>query len=149
MSAAQTTAKRLRIRRSAAIAVTAAVAWIASWPLAFSLLAAAPPLEAWWSIPLGFAVLAAPVAVSMWSWRSGVDVTAEGIAVRGLVRKRLIPWSRIDGFATGTDGVSAILDDETQVRLVPMRPDHLATALEIGGQRLRGDDDGDGDDEGQ
>lgn len=128
--------RRLRIRRSAAITGAAFVAWLTVAPLSLALIVERPvwgPV----SVVLGLALLFAPVAVSMWAWRSGVDVTREGIAVRGLFSSRTIAWKHIDGFATGDDGVAAILDDQSQVRLDPLRPEHLPQVLEIGGQELR------------
>ncbi|WP_199033884.1 PH domain-containing protein [Glycomyces salinus] len=135
-SAASASSPRLRIRRSAAVTVAAFVTWLTAAPLALALMVEQPFLPAL-SIALGAALLAAPILVSLWAWRSGVDVTAEGIAVRGLFSRRHIAWERIDGFATGNEGVAAILDDQSQVRLMPMRPENLPQVLEVGGQELR------------
>jgi hypothetical protein len=128
--------RRLRIRRSAAITGVAFVAWLTVAPLSLALMFERPLWGAF-SAALGLALLLAPVTVSMWAWRSGVDVTSEGIAVRGLFTSRTIAWKHIDGFATGDDGVAAILDDQSQVRLDPLRPENLPKVLEIGGQELR------------
>jgi hypothetical protein len=108
--------RRLRVRRSAAITGAAFVAWLTVAPLSLSLL-----------------------GISMWAWRSGVDVTTDGIVVRGMFTTREIPWNHIDGFATGDDGVQAILDDQSQIRLDPLKPENLPQVLEIGGQDLRED----------
>jgi hypothetical protein len=97
------------------------------------------PLWGAFSTAAGFLILLVPVAVSMWAWRSGVDVTSEGIAVRGLFTSRTIAWKHIDGFATGNEGVAAILDDQSQVRLGPLKPENLPQVLAIGGQELRTD----------
>lgn len=128
--------RRLRIRRSAAITGAAFVAWLMAAPLSLSLIVERPlwgPL----SVGLGAALLLAPMALSTWAWRSGVDVTAEGISVRGMFTSRMIAWRHIDGFATGHEGVAAILDDQSQVRLDPLKPENLPQVLEIGGQELR------------
>lgn len=130
---------RLRVRRSAAVTVAAFISWLAVGPLALSLIAERP-LWGWFSAVLGVALLAAPIAVSAWAWRSGVDVTREGITVKGVFTSRPIQWRHIDGFVTDTDGVAAILDDQSQVRLKPMRAENLPRVLEIGGQELRGDE---------
>jgi membrane protein implicated in regulation of membrane protease activity len=131
--------RRLRIRRSAAITGAAFVAWLMVAPLSLALIVERPVWDAL-SVALGFALLLAPVTVSMWAWRSGVDVTSEGIAVRGLFSSRTIAWEHIDGFATGDEGVAAILDDQSQVRLDPLRPENLPKVLEIGGQELKTED---------
>ena len=130
-SSAPTT--RLRIRRSAAVTVASFVAWLTATPLALALLVEQPLWPAL-SIGLGAAMLAAPILLSLWAWRSGIDVTAEGIAVRGLFTSRHLSWEHIDGFATGSEGVAAILHDQSQVRLAPMRPENLPQVLEVGGQ---------------
>ena len=124
------------VRRSAAITGAAFVAWLTVAPLSLALIVERPLWGAV-SMVLGLAILLAPVTVSMWAWRSGVDVTSEGIAVRSLFSSRTIAWKHIDGFATGNDGVAAILDDQSQVRLDPLRPENLPKVLEIGGQELR------------
>lgn len=133
--------RRLRIRRSAAVTGAAFVAWLMVAPLSLSLMVE-QPLWGAFSAVLGAALLAAPLALSIWAWRSGVDVTAEGIAVRGVFSSRTIAWERIDGFATGDEGVAAILDDQSQVRLDPLKPENLPQVLRIGGQELRGADEG-------
>ncbi|GAB3653449.1 PH domain-containing protein [Glycomyces tarimensis] len=127
---------RLRIRRSAAITVAAFVAWLTVGPLALALIVD-QPLWGWFSVVLGVVFMAAPVGVSTWAWRSGVDVTREGITIRGLLSRRMIEWRHIDGFATDEEGVAAILDDQSQIRLKPLRAANLPSVLEIGGQELR------------
>ena len=133
--------RRLRIRRSAAISGAAFVGWLMVAPLALALMVE-QPLWSGFSVVLGLMLLLAPVALSMWAWRSGVDVTDEGIVVRGMFTSREIAWKHIDGFATGDEGVAAILDDQSQVPLAPLKPEHLPQVLEIGGQELRTEDDG-------
>lgn len=128
--------RRLRIRRSAAITGAAFVAWLMVAPLALSLILEQPVWGAF-SVVLGVVLFLAPVALSMWAWRSGVDVTAEGISIRGMFTSRTIAWKHIDGFATGDEGVAAILDDQSQVRLDPLKPENLPQVLRIGGQELR------------
>jgi hypothetical protein len=135
--------RRLRIRRSAAITGVAFVAWLTVAPLSLALIVERPVWGAL-SVVLGLALLLAPVTVSIWAWRSGIDVTSEGITVRGLFSSRTIAWQHIDGFATGHEGVAAILDDQSQVRLDPLRPEHLPQVLEIGGQELRTEDRAEG-----
>lgn len=128
--------RRLRVRRSATITGAAFVAWLTVGPLAFALMAE-QPLWGAFSAVVGAALLLAPVGISMWAWRSGVDVTTEGITLRGMFSSRLIEWHHIDGFATGDEGVAAILDDQSQVPLAPLKPENLPKVLEIGGQELR------------
>jgi hypothetical protein len=135
-STAPRSTRRLRVRRPAAVTGAAFVAWLTVTPLSLALIVERPLWGAF-SAVLGLALLLAPVMVSMWAWRSGIDVTDEGISVRGLFASRMIAWKHIDGFATGHEGVAAILDDQSQVRLDPLKPEHLQQVLEIGGQELR------------
>jgi hypothetical protein len=137
---AQRRGRRLRVRRPAAVTGAAFVAWLTVMPLSVALIVE-QPVWGVFSAVLGLALLFAPVAVSMWAWRSGIDVTSEGIAVRGLFTSRVIGWKHIDGFATGNEGVAAILDDQSQVRLDPLKPEHLPQVLAIGGQELKDDDE--------
>ncbi|MEU5873311.1 PH domain-containing protein [Glycomyces sp. NPDC047369] len=130
--------RRLRIRRSAAITGAAFVAWLTVAPLSLSLMVE-QPLWSPVSVVLGAVLLCVPLGISMWAWRSGVDVTTDGISVRGMFTTREIPWKLIDGFATGNEGVQAILADQSQVKLDPLRPENLPQVLEIGGQELRED----------
>lgn len=125
--------RRLRVRRPAAVTGAAFVAWLTVTPLSAALIVERPVWGAF-SAAVGLALLLAPVAVSMWAWRSGVDVTREGIAIRGLFTSRTIAWKHIDGFAHGDEGVAAILDDQSQVRLDPLKSEHLPQVLAIGGQ---------------
>jgi hypothetical protein len=135
-STAPRSTRRLRVRRPAAVTGAAFVAWLTVTPLSLALIVERPLWGAF-SAVLGLALLLAPVMVSMWAWRSGIDVTDEGISVRGLFASRMIAWKHIDGFATGHEGVAAILDDQSQVRLDPLKPEHLPQVLEIGGPELR------------
>ncbi|SDL75361.1 PH domain-containing protein [Glycomyces sambucus] len=128
--------RRLRVRRSAAITGAAFVAWLTVAPLALSLIVE-QPLWSVLSVALGVVLLFIPLGISVWAWRSGVDVTTDGIAIRGMFTTREIPWRLIDGFATGNEGVQAILADQSQVRLDPLKPENLPQVLEIGGQELR------------
>lgn len=128
--------RRLRVRRSAAFTGAAFVAWLTVTPLALALLVEQPlwvPL----SVALGAVLLLVPVAVSMWTWRSGIDVTVDCVTVRRMFTSREIPWRLIDGFATGSEGVQAILADQSQVKLNPLKRENLPQVLEIGGQELR------------
>lgn len=136
---AQRSRRRLRVRRPAAITGAAFVAWLTVTPLSVALIVERPVWGAF-SAAVGLVLLLAPVAVSMWAWRSGIDVTSEGIAVRGLFSSRTITWNHIDGFAHGNEGVAAILDDQSQVRLDPLKPEHLPQVLAIGGQELRSEE---------
>lgn len=129
------TYRRLRVRRSAAFTGAAFVGFLAVSSLALALMVEQPfwaPL----SFSLGAILLVSPVAVSMWAWRTGIDVTVEGITVRRVFGSREIPWPLIDGFATGSEGVQAILADQSQVKLNPLKRENLPQVLEIGGQEF-------------
>lgn len=124
---------KLRLRRSGAIAVTAVVTFVIGSPLGMGLIIEQPvnPVLA----PLaGIAIMVAPVVVSLWSWRSGVDVTEDGITIKGLLSSDTITWNRIMGFTTADRTVYALLDDNSRRALTPMREEHLPRVLQVGQQ---------------
>ncbi|MFC4336659.1 PH domain-containing protein [Salininema proteolyticum] len=126
---------RLKIRRPGTLTATAMMAWLCAWPLGIGLFLVDSAWK-WGTIPLGVVVLGVPLVIAYWAWNSGVDVDAEGITVKGLFGGRRLPWRSIDGFATDRDGVQAILSDQSQVSLKPMRAASLPQVIEVGGQEM-------------
>lgn len=126
---------KLRLRRSGAIAVTAMVTLVIGSPLAMALIVE-QPLNPVLAPMLGIAILVAPAFVSVWSWRSGVDVTDEAITVKGLFSSHSIPWKRVMGFTAADGTIYALLDDNSRRTLAPMREEHLPRVLEVGQQDL-------------
>lgn len=101
----ETAAKTLRYRRSSAITVAAVVAFIGAIPMlaggaAFGL------------------ILLVPIAIALWAWRSGTDVSSGGIKIRATLGSRQIPWSEVAELAPdGKGGVAIRLDSGAVVSL--------------------------------
>jgi len=72
----------LQFRRSPALTVAGFVALISAIPLA---------TVSWYLAP----VLLIPTAILIWAWRSGTDVSTEGLVVRALLGQRRIPWDAV------------------------------------------------------
>lgn len=87
----ETAAKTLRFRRSPAITVAAVVGFIGALPMLGG--------GAWYGL-----ILLVPVAVAVWSWRSGTDVTPTGLVVRAALGSRRIPWSDVAELAVDPKG---------------------------------------------
>jgi hypothetical protein len=101
----ETAAKTLRYRRSSAITVAAVVAFIGAIPM----LAGGAAFGV---------ILLVPIAIALWAWRSGTDVTADGITVRAMLGSRRIPWSEVAELAPdGKGGVAVRLASGAAVTL--------------------------------
>lgn len=95
----------LRFRHSSALTVAAVVVML----VLISVLTWAPILLVLEVIPL---------AVALWSWRAGTDVTADGLTVRAVLGQRHVPWTGVAGLVTDDrDRVSAMLTSGGSVRL--------------------------------
>jgi hypothetical protein len=95
----------LRFRHNAALTVAAVVVMLSL----ISVLTWAPILLVLEVIPL---------AVALWSWRAGTDVTADGLTVRAVLGRRHLPWTDVSGLVTDDHGrVSAQLTSGRAVRL--------------------------------
>jgi hypothetical protein len=103
-----------KFRHSAAITVAAVVAFFGTAPLATSRL---------YLLPL-FLV---PVAVGVWAWRSGTDVTATGLRIRALFASRRIPWSHVAALVPDGLRAYAVLTTGRRVRLPAVSAANLAT----------------------
>ncbi|WP_343076192.1 PH domain-containing protein [Natronoglycomyces albus] len=142
------TPRKMRLRRSGAVAVTAMLALVIASPLGMSLIIE-QPINAVLAPIAGVAVLLTPVGVWVWAWRSGVDVTAEGIAVKGVFSRREIPWQRVMGFTTVDGKLFLLLDDSSRVNVAPMREEHLPQVLGVGRQDVVFDEEMDADESAQ
>src|SRR5262245_56068778 len=69
----------VRFRRSSAVTVAAVIAMIAGLSLAT------------WAPAYWLVLLVIPLAVAVWSWRSGTDVNRDGLTVKAALGRRRIP----------------------------------------------------------
>jgi hypothetical protein len=118
MAAVARTAALRRYRHSAAITVAALVALIAAIPITQA---------GWYFLP----VLLIPLAVALWSWRSGTDLTREGLTVRAALGSRWVSWAEVDEIAADPRGrVHARLTNGHMVRLTAVDEGDLGAILE-------------------
>ncbi|AXB48654.1 PH domain-containing protein [Amycolatopsis albispora] len=93
-------------------------------PVAFSL----PGLPLLYLIPLG---------IGVWVVRTRTTADADGLTVRTVFGKRVLPWDSLKGFSlTGKSKVIAVLGDDTKVALPAVRTRHLPVLSLVSGGRL-------------
>ncbi|QFU87136.1 PH domain-containing protein [Amycolatopsis sp. YIM 10] len=93
-------------------------------PVAFAL----PGLQALYLIPLG---------IGAWVIRTRTTADADGITVRTLLGRRVLPWESLKGFTlTEKSKVIAVLGDDTKVALPAVRTRHLPVLSLVSGGRL-------------
>jgi hypothetical protein len=109
----------LRFRYSSAITVAA----ISSMITALSFATWAPYLLVLTVIPL---------AVALWTWRAGTDVSPEAITVRAALGQRRLPWSDVAEIVPDEHKrVYARLRSGSAVRLTAVGPGHLPQIKEL------------------
>ena len=114
----------LRVRKSGALVVAALIAFVGTVPFAGARWQLAP-------------VLLIPLAVLVWAWRAGTDVSPEGLRVRALFGSTFVPWSRVIELAPDPHrGISALLNDGRALRLTGVTPGNLPAVLAAGGQEV-------------
>ncbi|GAA1750069.1 PH domain-containing protein [Luedemannella helvata] len=121
----ETAAKTLRFRRSAAITVAAAVGFLGALPM----LGGGP----WYAL-----ILLVPLAIALWSWRSGTDVTPDGLVVRAALGSRRVPWSEVVELAPAPKGGVAVRLASGAVLTLPAVPTSALPAIaSVGGELTR------------
>jgi hypothetical protein len=87
--------------------------------------------------PYLLVLLVIPLAISVWSWRAGTDVDAEGLTVRAALGRRRLPWSRVVGLEVDARRhVEAVLDSGGRVVLTAVTPADLPRLVEAAGGQL-------------
>jgi hypothetical protein len=114
----------LRVRKTGAILVAAAIAFVGAIPLA----------GARWELT---PILVIPAAAFVWAWRAGTDVFADRLRVRALFGNTQVPWDRVAELAPDERGqVSALLDNGNVIKLTGVTRDNLPRVLAAGRQEL-------------
>ena len=114
----------LRVRKTGALLVAGAIAFVGTVPLA-----GASRALAW--------VLVIPAAVIVWAWRAGTDVRADDLRVKALVGSTRVPWSSIVELAPDERGrISALLDNGNVIKLTGVTRGNLPRVLEVAGQQV-------------
>ncbi|GAA0721412.1 PH domain-containing protein [Dactylosporangium roseum] len=114
---------KVKFRRSAAIAVAAAITVIGAVPLL---------AESLWFLPVPLI----PLAVTVWAWRAGTDVDEGGFTVRALLGSRRFLWAAVDGLVAQGGSVQARLANGHLVTLDAVRADDLPRVIEASGKEL-------------
>lgn len=102
---------RLRFRRSGATWTAAVLVLVFAFPFAGSVFAELDGTTRLLLVPVAVTAMLIPALIAVWSLRSGVDVTTEGLTVRALLGSRFYAWERITGFDLRGRTVYALLDD--------------------------------------
>ena len=114
----------LRVRKTGALLVAAAIAFVGTVPLA----------GAGWELT---PVLLIPAAVFVWAWRAGTDVYPDELRVRALFGSTHVPWQRVSELAPDPSGqVSALLDNGNVIRLTGVTRGNLSRVLAAGKQEI-------------
>ncbi len=114
----------LRVRKTGALLVAAAIAFVGAIPLA----------GAKWELT---PILIIPAAAFVWAWRAGTDVFADRLRVRALFDSTRVPWDRVAELAPDEHGqVSALLDNGNVIKLTGVTADNLPRVLAAGRQEL-------------
>ena len=78
-----------------------------------------------------------PIAAGAWVLRAGVDVDADGLTVRALLRSRRLRWDEVAGLSAGPRGeLSAVLRSGGSLRLPVVRARHLPLLAAASGGRV-------------
>ena len=90
-----------------------------------------------WGVP-GLQVLyALPVAFAWWVVRNRTTVDGERIVARGTFGKRVVPWADVKAIKVVPKGwLSAVLTDDSLVRLPAVRAAHLPMLSQVSGGRV-------------
>ncbi|HEV2783758.1 MAG TPA: PH domain-containing protein [Actinophytocola sp.] len=84
-----------------------------------------------------FAIYLVPVAIIVRVLRTRTTADADGLAVRHVLTRRVLPWSSLKGLRlTKRAGVRAVRTDGTEVALPAVRTRHLPALALISGGRL-------------
>lgn len=119
----------LRVRRSGALVIAAVIAFVSAVPFAGA---------KWELAPL----LLIPLAVIVWAWRAGTDVTRDGLRVRALFGTTDVQWSRVIELAPDGNGrISALLNDGHALALTGVTTENLPAVLAAGGQDVKTTDE--------
>jgi hypothetical protein len=85
--------------------------------------------------PYLLALLIVPLAVAVWSWRSGTDADAGGLTVRAALGSRRIPWPAVSGIVTDSrDGVRVQLASGRSVHLTAVSAADVPRLVAASGQ---------------
>jgi hypothetical protein len=141
MTVVKATPTRLRFRHSGALWLAAVLTLAFAIPFASGVFVELRDEAKAMLAPVAVLTVLVPLLIAVWSLRSGVDVTAEGLTVKALLSNRRLKWAQVRGFATAGRTVYALLDGDTRLTLPSVRPQDLPQLIEAGGEELLPDPD--------
>src|SRR5262245_63260060 len=90
-----------------------------------------------WAPPYAALILLVPLAVAIWSWRSGTDADEFGLTVRAAVGRRRIPWSDIAGVVAGGAQVSVQLTSGRAIALHAVGESGVGCLVAVAGETVQ------------
>jgi hypothetical protein len=116
--------EKLVFRIPAVALLAAGLTAVCATPFAF----AAPGLQAVYLLPVGFAY---------WVVRNRTTVDSEKLVARGTFGKRVVAWNDVKAIKVAPKGwLSAVLADDSLVRLPAVRAGHLPALASVSGGRI-------------
>lgn len=90
-----------------------------------------------WGVPGLQALYLLPAAFAWWVVRNRTTVDGERIVARGTFGERVVPWSDVKAIKVVPKGwLSAVLTDDSLVRLPAVRAVHLPMLSQVSGGRV-------------
>jgi len=78
-----------------------------------------------------------PALIAVWGWRSGTDVSADGLVIRATLGSRRVPWSDVTDLEAQAGGrVIAHLTNGNVVELPAVSPSDLPTLVAAAGSSI-------------
>jgi hypothetical protein len=114
-----------KFRQNAALPIAALVAFLGASALA---------TQRWWLLP----VLLIPLTAMWWGIRTGIDVDARALRVRGMLGSRMVLWSEVAGFRVEGSRVFVRLVGGGELVLPAVRPVDLPKVIAAAGSGMAG-----------
>ncbi len=90
-----------------------------------------------WAMPYGKWLYLAPAAFAWWVLRNRTTVDSAQLVARSTFGKRVLPWAEVKAIKVVPKGwLSAVLTDDSLVRLPAVRAGHLPALASVSGGRV-------------
>jgi len=87
--------------------------------------------------PIFLPVLVIPALIAVWGWRSGTDVSADGLVIRATLGSRRAPWSDVTDLEAQPGGrVIAHLTNGNVLELPAVSPADIPTLVAAAGSSI-------------
>jgi hypothetical protein len=81
-------------------------------------------------------VLVIPALIAIWGWRSGTDVSADGLVIRATLGSRRVPWSAVANLVPEGKRVNAHLTSGNMVELPAVTPGDIPAIVDAAGSSI-------------